>query len=135
MIQSAIADLIRYGKAVGLIEEEDAIFVANELIDLLHIDALEDDALQTITRDEEFTDEEKEHLTARLESILGEICDYAFAQGLLPDNTVTWRDLFDTKVMGLLTMRPSQVIGTFREKYREDPEKATNWYYTFNIII
>ena len=50
----------------------------------------------------------------------------------MKENTVTYRDLLDTRLMGILTPRPSQVIGQFRSLYRQAPEKATDWYYQFS---
>ncbi|MBQ4537998.1 MAG: UDP-glucose--hexose-1-phosphate uridylyltransferase, partial [Oscillospiraceae bacterium] len=63
-----------------------------------------------------------------LEDILKEILDWACEQGIIEDD-ITSRDLFDTELMGILTPRPSQVIGEFKAKYAEAPEKATDWYY------
>ena len=71
-------------------------------------------------------------MEAPLEEILTDINDFAFENGLIPDNGVTQRDLFDAKIMGLLTPRPSEVIAKFRELYKEDPAKATDWYYAFS---
>lgn len=56
-------------------------------------------------------------------------CDYAVEQGIIPDNGVTGRDLFDTELMGLLTPLPSRVIDEFNRRYAESPEAATDYYY------
>ena len=62
-----------------------------------------------------------------LEEILKDILDWAVAEGRIEDGT-TSRDLFDTKLMGRLTPRPSQVTDTFRAKYAVSPQAATDWY-------
>ncbi len=69
---------------------------------------------------------------ARLEEILGAICDYAFEHGLIEENTVGYRDLFDTEVMGLLVDRPSNVTRRFWQLYQESPKEATDVYYKFS---
>ena len=56
----------------------------------------------------------------------------AHARGVLAENSVVYRDLFDTELMGRLTPRPAQVIETFQSLYREDPKRATDWYYKFS---
>ncbi len=64
-----------------------------------------------------------------LEEILSDLCDYAAEQGLLESNSVVYRDLFDTKLMGTLTPRPSEVIRTFSALYAISPVEATNYFY------
>lgn len=132
MIQKAIADLIGYGLATGLIETEDAIYSANKILEALHLDTLEEETERRILEYETMNQAELEVLTDRLEEILANILDYAYGAGLMEDNTVTRRDLFDTKIMGLLTDRPSHVAQKFLELYRESPETATDWFYKFS---
>lgn len=128
MIQHEIAKLVQYGLATGLIEKADAIYTANRLLELLGLDTLEEEAEAQI-RDFDAADGA---IVGELEQILGAICDYACQQGLIAENTVAYRDLFDTKVMGLLTDRPGNVIRKFRRLYAESPEKATDDYYKFS---
>ncbi len=64
-----------------------------------------------------------------LETILKEMMDYAHAQGILKEDSIVYRDLFDTKIMSMLVPRPSEVIRRFRELYQEDPRKATDYFY------
>ena len=117
-IQSDIRRLVSYGVKTGLVPEEDVIFTTNRLLELFGLDELEDS-------DEEFSMEESE-----LEKVLGSMCDYAYEKGLMAENTVTYRDLFDTKIMSMLMPRPSEVIGKFRKLYEEEsPEAATDYYY------
>lgn len=113
-ITENIKNLVEYGISTGLIEKEDKIYTTNQLLMLFGLDEIEED----VTAKE-----------ASLEQILKEMLDYAYEKGLMPENDVTHRDLFDTKIMGILTPRPSQVIRTFREHYAESPEKATDYFY------
>ena len=116
MIDNAVAALADYAVRTGLIEETDRVWAVNRLLDAL----------------DKKTYEAPETVEARpLEAILGELLDYAVAQGILEDG-VTSRDLFDAELMGRLTPRPSQVIRTFEEKYARSPREATDWYYRFS---
>ena len=117
-IQSDIRKLVSYGVKTGLVPEEDVIFTTNKLLELFCLDELEDS-------DEIISMEESE-----LEQVLSSMCDYAYEKGLMAENSVTYRDLFDTKIMSMLMPRPSEVIRRFHELYeQESPEAATDYYY------
>ncbi len=115
MIQQNIRKLVKYGLLTGLIEREDEIYTTNRLLEFFGIDELEEGGDAAMTVEE-------------LEAVLKELLDYACEMGLIEDSIV-YRDLFDTKIMGLLTPRPSEVIRTFREKYDTDPKEATDYFY------
>ena len=66
---------------------------------------------------------------ASLEGILCAITDYAYEKGIIRENSVVYRDLFDTRVMGLLVPRPGEVIRCFQEHYSHGPKEATDYYY------
>ncbi len=71
--------------------------------------------------------------TGNLEEILKEMLDYAAEKGMLAADSVVYRDLFDTKIMGLLMPRPSEVIKKFYDLYKEvSPEAATDYYYNLS---
>lgn len=125
MIQNSITKLIQYGLETGLIEKEDTRYAANKVLELLKIDSLDEDAEQAMA---DYVPGSSE-VVGELESILGEICDYAYENGILEENTVGYRDLFDTKVMALLVDRPSNIIRKFQALYKESPKKATDFYY------
>ena len=112
-IETCIDSLVSYAMNTGLAEPEDHQVLVNRLLDLLRLD--------------DYAPSE-EVLTEDLEEILAGILDYAVEKGLCEDG-ITARDIFDTRIMGALTPMPREVIRTFREKYAEDPVKATDWYY------
>ena len=116
-IETCIDSLVSYAMNCGLAEPEDHQVLVNRLLDLL--------GLTAYTPSEELQLED-------LEQILAEILDYAVAAGLCGDS-ITERDLFDTRIMGALTPMPREVIRTFREHYRQSPEAATDWYYRFSV--
>ncbi len=115
MIDKAISRLADYGIRTGLIEETDRIYTINRLLELFGL--------------EEYGEEDGTADELPLSDILKEMLDYAFEKGLIPENTVVYRDLFDTKIMGLLTPRPSEVIARFNRLYKQDPIMATDYFY------
>ncbi|MEG1721214.1 MAG: UDP-glucose--hexose-1-phosphate uridylyltransferase [Pseudoflavonifractor sp.] len=67
-----------------------------------------------------------------LSAVLDALMDDAHRRGVLPQDSVAFRDLFDTALMGRLTPRPAQVIAQFQALYAQSPVKATDWYYAFS---
>lgn len=129
MIQKNILQLTDYGLATGLIEPEDEQYTINRLLELFALDELEDEAVKAYGNEPAMTQETAEE---QLETILKEMLDYAYEKGILEENGVVYRDLFDTKIMSMLVPRPSEVIRTFRALYQEDPKKATDYFYKFS---
>ena len=115
-IDGYISGLINYAKENGLIAGEDEVWAINGILDILKLQEYE-------------SMESPEQLS--LEELLDGILDYAVAEKLIEDSTLD-RDLFDTKIMGFLTPRPSEVIAKFNVLKKESPEKATDWYYSFS---
>lgn len=113
MIQTEIKKLICYGLEKNLFTERDEIFVTNMLIDALGLDEFD--------CDEKFSNVD-------LESTLAAILDYAVEKGIIEDN-ITAKDLFDTKLMGLMMPRPSEVEFEFFSRYNVSPQAATDYYH------
>lgn len=127
MIQERILELTEYGLVTGLIEPQDKRFTINRLLELFHIDELEDEATAAYEKRTPMTQESAEEA---LSQILAEMLDYAAEQMLIPDNTITYRDLFDTKIMSMLVPRPSEVVRRFYDLYeKESPQAATDYFY------
>jgi UDPglucose--hexose-1-phosphate uridylyltransferase len=114
MVYEAIKKLVTYGMETGLISEEEKIYSTNLILDVLKLD--------------DYEEPEESYEKVELEPVLKELLDYAVEKGLIEDSVV-YRDLFDTRLMNCLVPRPSQVIKTFKEKYAASPEEATNYYY------
>ncbi len=127
MIQNSIRDLVRYGLATGLVEPEDTIYTTNRLLELFGLEELAE-ADTPITADKN----EETQLVGKLEAILKDMLDYAAKTGLLENNSVVYRDLFDTNIMSVLVARPSEIIRKFRECYADSPETATEYFYKFS---
>ena len=111
-INQLITALVNYSLDKKLICELDRTYTINRIIEILNLN--------------EYTYEpcdEKE-----LNVILNGICDYAVEQGIIEDSIV-YRDLFDTKIMGAVMPRPSEVVRDFNALYQNDPQAATEYYY------
>ncbi len=119
MIQREIQRLVAYGLQTGLVAPEDKIYTTNRLLELFRLDELE----ETVAA------EEVTVATEDLESILTAMMDYAVEQGIMEEDGIVYRDLFDTKIMSVLMPRPSEVIRTFWNLYEKSPEAATDYYY------
>ena len=114
MINKYISELIEYGIRVGLIEECDRIWAQGALIDVLSLD--------------DYTRVEVE-CERELHEILDDISDFAAEHGLIEYNSVVYRDLFDTNIMGILMPRTSEFRARFKALYEKSPRLATDMFY------
>ena len=114
----AISKLVSYALHTGLIQPCEATWAVNTVLDALKLDSYAGPE----PRDEE----------VELAPVLEALLDDAHQRGVLEEDSVVYRDLLDTELMGRLTPRPAQVIEKFQALYREDPKKATDWYYQFS---
>ena len=110
-----IAALVQYGIDKKLIEPCDKAFITNQLLAPLQLDSYEPGEVRTLS----------------LEQILKGLTDYAVSKGIISDD-ITSRDLFDTKLMGIMTPLPREVRSKFSALYERSPEEATEWYYRFS---
>jgi UDPglucose--hexose-1-phosphate uridylyltransferase len=116
-VEKNIKKLVAYGLQTGLITQEDVTYTTNRLLEILELDGLEDDDTNVTMSEDE------------LETVLSELLDDAYARGVLKENGVVYRDLFDTKLMGALVPRPSEVIRRFEELKKESAKAATDYFY------
>ena len=117
MVYENIKKLVEYGVQSGLTPESERIYTTNLLLDVMQEDNYEDcpvDADEIV-----------------LEDVLKNLLDEAVNRGIIEDSIV-YRDLFDTKLMNCLLPRPSQVQKTFWDNYEVSPEAATDYYYKFS---
>ena len=114
-----IKRLIQYGLQKELFKKEDEIFVINSLLSILNLEEYEDVEIEY---------EELNTPTV----ILDDILNYAFENGILESNSPIYRDLLDTKIMGVLMPRPSEVIKEFYERYEKSKEDATSYFYNIS---
>ncbi len=154
MIVELIDKLVQYALNTELIEPEDKIYTVNRLLELFGLEEYEGPkAIQEeIETPEELTSTEKaespevastsgysespEQIASFdepiLEEILAGMLGFAYEQGFIKENSITYRDLFDTRIMGCLTPPPSVLNRKFRNLYQESPQAATDYYYRFS---
>ena len=130
-IQSAVTKLTAYALRTELIAQEDIIYAVNCIIRELKIAFYTGSEAEISNCSEELSQEQIDDGTC-LESILRILNDYACAEGLCDGDSIVYRDLFDTRLMGVLTPRPSEVIRAFDMLYEQNPQKATDYYYLFS---
>lgn len=116
MVQNALENLVNYGIEKQMIAEVDKIYVVNIMMGILQIS--------------EYTPPVKMEVLP-LEKTLNILLDDAIARGVIEDSIV-FRDLLDTKLMGVMTPFPREVRNQFDELYRKSPQAATDWYYDFS---
>lgn len=114
MLSESIAKLVQYGVETGLIPECERNYTTNLLLDVFY----EDD----------YTAPEQEFQNIELEKVLDELLKEAIDRGLIEDSVV-YKDLFDTRLMNCLMPRPAEVQTTFWKKYGENPKAATDYFY------
>ena len=117
-INKLITELIAYALDKKLISEEDTAYATGGLLSLLHLSDYTPESIAEIRP---------------IGTILDEINDYASEQGIIENNSVVYRDLFDTALMGVLTPRPSEVIREFNRLYAKSPEDATEYFYALSV--
>lgn len=116
MSNIAIKKLVKYGLDTGLISKEDEIYATNQILEVMGL--------------EEYEEPIEECGDINLEETLKELMDDAHTRGILIEDSVVYRDLFDTRLMNCLMPRPGEVTRRFFELYNnESPEAATDYYY------
>ncbi len=114
-----ITSLVNYALDKGLVEEEEKAWAVNSILNVLELESFE-------------WEESREAEGLELHEILSWLMDDAYERGVLKENSIAYRDLFDTKIMGSITPRPSQVRKKFKNLVAESSKKATDWYYEFS---
>lgn len=118
-MELTISQLIEYAVRKGWIKNPDRIWASNRILEALHMEGF--DGLVPV-----------EGELPPVQEILDKLCDYAYEQGVIEGNSAAYRDLLDTKLMGLLIPRPSETAAAFWERYERSPREATDWYYEFS---
>ena len=110
--------LIHFAFCQGMLKEEDKDYAVNLLLDLFKLD--------------EFIYEDINEELEECGDILENMLDWAIQQNMLED-TITQRDLFDTRIMNCVMPRPNEVNKTFYSLYQKSPEMATDYFYRLSI--
>ena len=115
-INLLIDQLIAYALDQKLLAPADEVWAVNQLLDILHLTEYTPSGFNGATP--EYPCE-----------ILKNICDWAAQQKVIPQDTVTQRDLLDTKLMGVFARKPSEVENEFFALWSQNPKKATDKFY------
>ena len=118
-MELALSQLIEYAVRKNWLKDEDRVWASNRILEALQADGF--DGL--VPADGELPP---------IQEILDRLCRYAFEHGVIDGDSATYFDLFDTKLMGLLIPRPSEITEEFYRRYESSPEEATDWYYEFS---
>ena len=114
---NAVKKLVEYAASHELIDESEKTWAVNALLEEMRCDALPDIDVAA---------------DAPLCDVLDALTDDACRRGVTAGDTIVYRDLFDTALMGRLTPRPRQVIDRFLSLKAQDARAATDWYYRFS---
>lgn len=114
MLSTNIAKLVQYGIESGLTPACEKNYTINLLLDCFH--------------ETEYIAPETAEENINLEAVLKDLLDEAVARGIIEDSIV-YRDLFDTRLMNCLVPRPAQVQKEFWDKYEASAEEATDYFY------
>ncbi|MBQ8688874.1 MAG: UDP-glucose--hexose-1-phosphate uridylyltransferase [Clostridia bacterium] len=116
----SIYELVNYAISKGLIERCDKCYAVSSVMELFSISSIDEKC-------------DTGAVCRPISEILDSLCDCAGKLGIIDGESITERDLFDTKIMGRLTPRPSEVIRVFKELYTASPERATDYFYSLAI--
>ncbi|MCI8633323.1 MAG: galactokinase [Lachnospiraceae bacterium] len=128
-IEFLIEELLAYGLDKKLIERTDAVYVRNQLLELLRREAPYEKTEGVLPCREAFSAMRKQVHGHSPYPVLKKILDYMVDRGLIAGESITLRDLMDAKIMGLLTPRPSEVQHEFERLRQESPEQASEYFY------
>ena len=115
-INLLIDQLVAFAINEKLLPARDRAWAVNQLLDLLHLSDYAPSGFKGKT-------------PAYPCEILKNICNWAAKQGLISPDTVTMRDLFDTKLMGVFARQPSAVTDEFFALHKKSPKAATDKFY------
>ena len=114
--------LLRFGRKHKLIKELDAIVARNTLLDLL---GLAQPSEENVPKEDFDTPA----------ALLDEMVELAAAKGLFDGSVPQYRINFETRMMGALMPRESEVCRKFRKLYAKGgPKAATDWFYDLCVV-
>lgn len=118
-IYEEIEKLVVFSEINGLIETDDKILVRNRILEILDLDSFEEVSIDK-------SDIKKYEYPCE---ILDNITSWAGENSRLKENILVYKDLLNSKIMGQIIKMPSEVNRIFSEKYKENPELATEFFY------
>lgn len=120
MIYPSIESLMYYAETHLFLDELDAIYVRNMLLDEMKL---------TDYTQYEIDAEAIEALTCP-DTVLEPLVNYAVDNGIITDDQ---REYFSCKLMNIVSRRPSEVTDLFMDLHTTNPSKAFDWLYDYSI--
>lgn len=127
-ISRLIDELLDYALCTGLVDKEDEIYTRNKLLELFE----EQEYIEPVSYNDIRIKEENASEGRPLSEILEDMLEVLFEKKIMPEDTITYKDLYDTKIMGLLTPAPSVIRREFTSHLEKSPKEATDYYYDFS---
>jgi UDPglucose--hexose-1-phosphate uridylyltransferase len=115
VIFQLVQQLINQAIDTQLMEREDEIYARNQILSLLHLADFKE--VETTCSP-----------TNEIPDLLDLIVDYACDQGII-ENIFDEKEMFVSKIMNCTIARPSAVNKLFYEKYQQNPQTATEYFY------
>lgn len=127
-ISRLIDELLAYGVNAGLVDKEDETYTRNKLLELFE----EQEYIEAGVSNNEAASCGTKTNERQLSEILDDMLSVLYEKKIMPEDTITYKDLFDTKIMGLLTPAPSVIRREFASHLAKSPKEATDYYYDFS---
>lgn len=112
-IDQTIVSFIKYYQTNYKIDPLDSIYFTNKILELLDKKELKSNEVQEVSDPLE---------------LLDQMIEYAIRQNVIKD-TLSERDILESKIMDVIVPRPSEVNRTFWERYKKNKQEATDYFY------
>ncbi|MEH7177024.1 UDP-glucose--hexose-1-phosphate uridylyltransferase [Neobacillus vireti] len=117
MIYQLLNGLIQKALEVELIEAADQIYVRNQVMSLLKLEA--------------FPDKEVVPSEDTIPNLIEKITIYAVEQGVI-ENVFDDKEILAANIMNCFVPRPSVVNAVFNQKHQDSPQAATDYFYNLS---
>lgn len=119
-----IEKLMNYGIKYSLIDKNDKILVTNQILEILDIDDYQI-----------FSETDQKKIKSELEGtkypdkILDNIINWCIDNGKLKNPGITFQDLLNSRIMGCIVPRSSEIIKIFYSLLKINSKKSTDYFY------
>ncbi|WP_186575996.1 UDP-glucose--hexose-1-phosphate uridylyltransferase [Aquibacillus kalidii] len=113
-IYSYISQIVDKGIQAELIEDNDSIYVRNQVLGLLSLNTYDDKPVAPTEK--------------TMPDLLELLVDYA-VQNCVIENAMDAKDILSSKIMNCFISKPSEINREFYRRYKASPEDATDYFY------
>ena len=122
-----VEKLIGYAVLYGLVNDDDRLLVTNAVLECIGCDSYAE-----FTREEKALIEKEVAKITYPTEVLDNLVEWAAQKGTLSADTLTFRDLLNSKIMGQVLARTSVIRNNFWYTYQTNRERATSDFYELN---